>query len=170
MAQLIAAGDTASVTHVTFKRCSGNFTLGANDYILIKTPTSMLSVNVDRPALIKELGAQFADPVAVAETSSALNRTDAGADLSRVLGTKVELKGEVKPLGHDEVCAYMGGQIEVKSAATSYLQPTGVCITSVGGKVVTIGRYGTDLTPAAIATLLRETRVIALSIRAAPAK
>jgi hypothetical protein len=64
----------------------------------------------------------------------------------------------------------MGGQVNVTGAGISYLQPTGVCITSVGGKVVTIARYGKDLAPAAIATLLRAARAIALSMRTVRAK
>ncbi|MDH7972610.1 hypothetical protein QH494_10490 [Sphingomonas sp. AR_OL41] len=166
VAQLVAAGDKGAVTHATLKQCDGSIGAGVNDYTLIKTPTSMLMPVVDRPTLIKELGAEFDNPVAVAD----MNTGDAGADLSQVLGTKVEIKGLIKPLGHDDVCAYMGGQVNVTGAGISYLQPTGVCITSVGGKVVTIARYGKDLAPAAIATLLRAARAIALSMRTVRAK
>lgn len=169
-AQIVAAGDKGTVTHATLKRCDGSLGNGANDYTLIKTPNAMLVPVVDRPTLIKELGAEFDNPVAVAGFAGDMNKSDAGADLSQILGTRVEIKGTVKPLGHDAVCAYMGGQVEVKGAGLSYLQPTGVCITSVGGKVVTIARYGKDLAPAAIATLLRGARAIALSMRPARAK
>lgn len=166
LAQLVAAGDKNAVTHATLRRCGVKTTAGANDYTLIKTPVSMLVPVIDRAALIKELGSAFDNPVAVAELAATTRNGDAGADLSKVLGTKIEIKGAITPLGHDDVCAYMGGQVAVSGAGTSYLQPTGVCITSIGGKMVTIARYGKDLAPAAIATLLRGARAIALSMRA----
>ena len=166
VAQLVANGDPNAVTHATLYRCGVEPGTGANDYTLIKTPRSMLDATIDRPALIREMGAQFDNPLTVA----ALAKTDAGADVSRALGTKVEITGEVKPLGHDDVCAYMGGQVSVAGAGTSYLQPAAICITSVGGKILMIARYGKDLAPTAIATLLREARAVALTLRPAATK
>ena len=170
VAELIAAGDTNSVTHVTLKRCDIDLGTGSNDYTLIKTPTSALMTTIDRPALIKALGDQFADPVTLAQLAASLSDGKAGKDVSEVLHAKVEIKGDIKPLGHDDVCAYLGGQVNVKAEGAGYLQPTAVCITSVGSKVVTISRYGTDLKPAAIVSLMRDARQIAETLRLARAK
>lgn len=165
IAQLLAAGDTQNVTHAMLVPCGQEPGSGVNDYTLVKTPSNLLIVDLDRAALLAAMGPEFDKPdfAAVMATPEAMAKP--GEDMSRAMGAKVELTSALKPVGHDSVCAYLGGTVAVKTAAGSYDQPVGGCLTAVGKRFVAIYRYGKDGSNAGILTLLRQAKVIALTIR-----
>ena len=166
VAQLIAAADTNSVTHLTLVRCGKAFSTAANDYTLIKTPKTALIATIERPELLASLGAEFDKP----ETLKMLQSDEFDQEISKQAGEvipgKPQFTGDLKPLGRDDVCAYMGGTVKVEQGSFSYLQSVGTCITSVGKRVIVVNRYGVRADDAGVASLVREAKAEALSIKA----
>ena len=160
-AQILAAGDTTNVTHLQIGRCDIAQPNARFDYTLVKTPRSVLAATVGRSSLIAGVGDEFNNPVTLAN----FDFGKAGADVSVAFGKTVTLAGAIKPLGRDDMCAYLGGVIDVKTGDMAYAQAVGACITAVGGRVVIVYRYGPDNTPAGVAKLVVEAKSVAGSIR-----
>jgi hypothetical protein len=81
------------------------------------------------------------------------------------------MTGSPQPLGRDDACAYMGGAItgaDATGKSTTVL--LGGCITSVGGKVISVFRYVGSGKGKDVGALLRESRALALQVRAVPTK
>ena len=165
IAQLIAAADPNSVTHLTLVRCGVEMTTGANDYTLIKTPKTALVVAVDRPTLLKSLGAEFDNPETLKYLQSDAFDKKVSEDLGKVIPGKPQFAGDIKPLGRDDVCAYLGGTTKVEGNGASYSQAVGTCITSIGKRVVVVNRYGVRTDSAGVVALLRQARALALTIK-----
>ena len=165
VAQFMAAADKQNVTDLTLFACPGEW---KNDYILIKTPVDVLLADVGREEALKALGAAFDNPVTKEAFSSGKLLTDAGKGISEVAGRKVDLTGEIKPLGRDEACAYLGGTTEVKAPNVSYRISVGGCITVVGRRILTVFVYGPDKGSAGVAALVARSRRLMETIRVAP--
>ena len=168
IAQLVAAGDSANVTHLTLVPCSKKQGL-ADDYIILKTPKAVLLVTFDRPQFLEELGAAFGSPELSSALASGKLLEQSGKEMGEVIGVPVDLTGEIKPLGKDDVCAYLGGTINVSSAAASYRIAVGMCMTVVAGRVLTINWYGPDRGSAGVASLLLKSKRLAGQITGKPA-
>jgi hypothetical protein len=166
VAQLMAAADKDNVTDLTLFACPGD---GGNDYILVKTPTKVLMVDTGREEALKELATAFDTPELKAEFSSGKLMTDAGKGISDAFGHKVDLAGEIKPLGRDEACVYLGGSTEVKAPNVSYRISVGGCISVVGRRMLSVFLYGPDKGPAGVAALVVRSRRLMETIRVAPA-
>lgn len=168
IAQMIAAADPNSVTDLTLVQCGVTIGTGANDYTLIKTPTAALAAAVDRPQLLASLGAEFDKPETLKMLQSDEFDRKVSEDAGKAIPGKPQFAGDIKPLGRDDVCAYLGGTTKVTGNGISYLQAVGTCITSIGNRVVVVNRYGTKADDAGIAALLREAKAVALTIKATP--
>ncbi|HEX8124109.1 MAG TPA: hypothetical protein VF548_00840 [Allosphingosinicella sp.] len=168
VAQLVAAGDTANVTDLTLFPCtapaSGPELGNQKDYILIKTPKQAMVTQVTRKDLLAGLGEAFDNPAFTEALNSGKLMKDAGQGVSNVVGTKIDLSGNVAPRGKDDVCAYLGGAMTVTSAVKSYALSVGACITAVGGRILTIYWYGPDEGPASVARLLVKAKGVARTI------
>lgn len=173
VAQMVAAGDTQNVTDLTLFPCTAPVSgpgLGAlKDYILIKTPKEALLAQVSREELLQGLGEAFENPAFTEALASGKFAKDAGQGVSDVVGTKVDLSGNVAPRGKDDLCAYVGGTMAVTSAIKSYTLSVGACITSVGGRILTVYWYGPDEGPASVARLLLKAKALAGTITAGAA-
>src|SRR3954468_23012087 len=110
-AQITAAGDRDNVTDLTLVSCTGE---PFSSYILIKTPTTVLTLDINREQALKGLGEAFDAPDFKQKLASGELLRDSGKGVSDALGQRVDLVGEVKPLGKDEACAYVGGTADVK--------------------------------------------------------
>jgi hypothetical protein len=166
VAQLLAAGDTQNVTHLTLVRCSAD---SPNDYILVKTPTGALLADVGREDALKALAAAFDEPALKDKFSSGKILAEAGEAISGTLHRKVDITGEVKPAGRDQACAYMGGTTDVKAPETSYRVSVGGCITAVGRRIVSLFVYGPDKGASGVTALLGRARQLMETIRVVPA-
>ncbi|HEX8063870.1 MAG TPA: hypothetical protein VF535_11715 [Allosphingosinicella sp.] len=168
VAQLVAAGDAQNVTDLTLFPCrsavSGPELGSQKDYILIKTPKQALLTQVTREALLQGLGEAFENPAFAEALASGKLVKDAGQEVSEVMGTKVDLSGNVAPRGKDEFCAYVGGTMAVSSALASYTLSVGACITAVGGRILTVYWYGPDEGPASVARLFLKAKGLARTI------
>jgi hypothetical protein len=168
VAQLVAAGDTANVTDLTLFPCAaptGGPDLGTQkDYVLIKTPKQAMLTQVTRKELLEGLGEAFDNLAFTEALASGKLMKDAGQGVSEVVGTKVDLSGNVAPRGKDDVCAYLGGTMTVTAAVKSYDLSVGACITAVGGLILTIYWYGPDEGPASVARLLVKAKGVARTI------
>jgi hypothetical protein len=168
VAQLVAAGDTQNVTDLTLFPCeapvSGSGLAAQKDYILIKTPKQALLTQVTREALLQGLGEAFENPAFTEALASGKLVKDAGQGVSEVIGTRVDLSGNIAPRGKDEFCAYVGGTMTVTSAIASYTLSAGACITAVGGRILTVYWYGPDEGPASVARLFLKAKGLARTI------
>jgi hypothetical protein len=83
---------------------------------------------------------------------------------------KGDLSGDVRPLGKDERCAYLGGVMQVKSATSDYRISIGICMTVVAGRLLTINWYGPDKGSAGVGELLVRAKRLAVGIKGAAAR
>ena len=83
--------------------------------------------------------------------------------LSARLARRVGAEAEVRPVGVDEVCAYVGGR--TTRAGGTDLTGSG-CTTVISGYVFQVSRYRTGGDPAQAAASIPEVKALALSIGA----
>jgi hypothetical protein len=166
VAQLMAAGDPDNVTHLTLYPCvKEENDGGAGNYVLIKTPRESVAGRISRPELLNAIGAEFESEDFKAMMASQGFLKEAGNDLGKVVGTKVDLGGAIRPLGKDDFCAYMGGVVKVGMGGQAYDQAAGGCISAVGERVLTVFWYGKDTTDAGVGSLLSKSRKLMESVQ-----
>ena len=168
VAELVAAGDKQNVTHLMLVPCAPKTGI-ADDYILLKTPVQAILATLDRQQFLKEAGAAFDSPEMNALLSSGKVAQESGQSVSEVLGTRVDLSGNLRPIGKDDVCAYLGGTMAVASNAASYRISVGMCMTVVAGRLITINWYGPDKGSTGVAELLVKAKRLAGEMSGAPA-
>lgn len=169
VAQLVAAADNVNVTDLTLVRCGADAQAALEDYSIIKTPTRSLLATVSRDELLAALSAEFDKP----EFKEFLSKQvmPSTEKQYRDLGAEITMSGSPRPLGRDDVCAYMGGEITpADKSGKTYPTLMGGCITAVGGKVISVFRYVVPGKGKDVGALLREARALALQVRTAPAK
>jgi hypothetical protein len=169
VAQVVAASDDVNVTDLTLVRCGVGSQAALEDYMIIKTPKRALVDTVTREQLLVAVGAEFDRPefkdfIAKGVGAQAENQW-------KNMGVEIHFSGTPQPLGRDNVCAYLGGQLS-PSDKDGKIYPTlmGGCLTSVGGKVVSVFRYVAPGKGKEVGDLLREVRALAVQIRVAPVK
>lgn len=167
-AQLLAAGDNENVTHLTLVPCEVKDDL-ERDYILLKTPVPAIMASFDRAEFLKEIEAASATPEVNALFSSPEIARQSGEDLGKVLGTRVDLSGTLRPVGNDDTCWYLGGTIAVASAVANYSISVGICVTVVGQRLLSINWYGPDKGSPGVAELLVKAKRLALQMTGKPA-
>ncbi|HEY1607518.1 MAG TPA: hypothetical protein VGF77_18170 [Allosphingosinicella sp.] len=168
VAQLLAAADDVNVTDLTLFRCAGQSGASDDDYILVKTPKTVLVTNAPRRELLDSVGEAFNKPDAAATIFSQKTYDESGKGVGQVLGRDVNLTGDMHPVGKDNMCAYLGGTLKMKVASTFHEISVGACITSVGNRVLTVYIYGPDKSSAGIAALLRRSKQFAQAIEVVP--
>lgn len=171
--RVMAASDERNVTHLAFYPCHPPANADAHppmDYIVLKSPRSLLNAEVNRGEFLAGLGQAFKDPAFEALLRSGKLYDDAGKSASQALGLKVDLSGTVRPRGTDESCAYLGGTLDVQSAVRSYRLALGACMTAVGGKAVATYYYGSDASSDGVGRLIVKAKRLALAIRRRPAR
>ena len=103
--QLLAAADDVNLTHLTMLPCDDG-SLSKPDYVIVKTPKTMLLATLTRETLLAELAKVFD-----ATTYKPLPGTNDNIEkrFEELVGEHPEILGAVKPLGRDDICSYMGG-------------------------------------------------------------
>ncbi|WP_447757844.1 hypothetical protein [Sphingopyxis fribergensis] len=167
IADQLAKGDPENTTHAMFIRCDQqNQPAGIKyDYYLIKTPNAQPPA-MTRAEFIALMTKELNLPAYQSGAATKPEIGKAGDNLSTALGTKVDLSGEIKPRGADAVCIYMGGQLDVRSAAAAYPIALGGCGTIVAGQILFVYAYDDPAKPNSGAALLQRTRWVAERLKA----
>ncbi|URW75947.1 hypothetical protein M9980_01570 [Sphingomonas donggukensis] len=163
VAQMVAATDEASVTHLTMFQC-GDADGSKPDYFMVKTPKAALTVTTERAPFLDSIAAAMKTPTIQARIGTVTNE-DVAKNFDKVFGDRPDIGGAIKPLGRDDVCVYLGGVMSYKTPLISYSRAVSGCITAVGGKVITITRYS-DGVPANVVKHLATVRAMALAVNA----
>jgi hypothetical protein len=164
----LAAGDSRNVTHLALLACTpaqGQ----VSSYILLKTPNEAVSATLELDQFLADAGAAFDNPAFKAMLESGELQEESEASMGKAMGAKIDLAGDLRPLGKDERCAYIGGVMQVKSPAADYRIAIGMCMTVVGGRLLTINWYGPDRGSAGVAELLVKAKRLAGGIAKSPA-
>ncbi|MDQ8757289.1 hypothetical protein RCO27_13745 [Sphingosinicella sp. LHD-64] len=162
-AQLLAAADSLNVTHLTLVRCEES-PEAATDYNLIKTPRQALLTTIERRAFLDSVGEAFAttELTQLMESGSLNSQSEEG--ISQVIGRQIDISGSIRPLGRDQVCAYVGGTVQMQSNEVSYDISMGACMTIVSSRLLFIYAYGPASGSAGVARLMVRARRLAESI------
>jgi hypothetical protein len=168
VAQLLAAGDPLNVTHLTLLPCAEK-SAGSHDYIVLKTPKEALLVRLELAPFLKEIGAAFDSQEFKAGIASGTYLQESGKSMSAVMGTQIDLTGDVRPLGKDDRCAYIGGTLKVAAKLANYTLAVGMCMTVVAGRLITINWYGPDTGSRGVAELLMKSKRLAAEMSSKPA-
>lgn len=160
-AAVLASADTMNVTLLTVVKCEGE--PFENDYFALKSPISTVGMTIERDDFLKMMEPEFG----TARNDGAFaGATDQAADLlSDRLGQRITMQGKIEPLGMDDFCVYLGGNLAVQGPGESYAGALGGCITAIGGKIVSAISVGRGDVPADVARHLRFSRMIAERIR-----
>ncbi|RYD96724.1 MAG: hypothetical protein EOP61_17590 [Sphingomonadales bacterium] len=165
-AQLGAASDTGNTTHATLYACAqmqGSDRI--NDYFLIKTPKDLLDVKLTRGEVLDALTKELEDPNFSEEKLSRDAGAEASKGISEASGTQTTVTTDIRPLGRDKDCAYMGGIVAATTAEGSFALNVGGCVTAVGDRLVMVFRYAKGTTRAAATALLPDARKLAMALR-----
>lgn len=164
VAQLVAAGDRGNVTHLTINHCDEAQRWTA--YFLVKTPTEALMVTTTNAEFQKVV-----EPILTKGFNSEEIAASASKDVSATLQSKIDLKGQIRFLGKDETCLYLGGVFDVTGASgSSYTLAMAQCMTVVEGKVLSVYRYGEGKDSKAVEALQPSAKAFAKGIRRASAQ
>jgi hypothetical protein len=165
---VLASGDNVNVTDLTLFRCDSQSAASKNGYILVKTPKTLVLVDMPRKELLDGIGKAMNNPDLVARIFSKKMYDDSEKTVGQALGRDVDLAGDIRPIGTDDMCAYIGGTVKVNVASKSYETAVGGCITSVGNRGLTFLFYGPDGTSEGIAALLRKAKQFAETVEVVP--
>jgi hypothetical protein len=162
VAQVIAAGDKENVTDLSLFSCSGD---PFANYILIKTPIPALMADVTREQALAGIGKVFDTNEFQQLLSSGELNGRAAKELGSAIGREIDLSGELKPLGKDATCGYLGGIMQVKMETTAARVSLGACLSVVGRRFMAVYVYGPDKGTAGVAAELAEARRLMETIR-----
>ena len=167
-ADLLAKGDPENSTPVTLIRCDQQDQPDGMryDYYLIKAPR-MVYPPMTRAEFPAMMAKELALPSNQTGSAGKASLDDASGHLTDTFGTKVDLSGEIKPRGTDDVCMYLGGEMNVSSAVASYPIAVGGCGTIVAGKILFVYSYDDPAKANGVATQLRRARAMADKLKAA---
>ncbi|MFN4096620.1 MAG: hypothetical protein ACK4GG_07625 [Sphingomonas sp.] len=159
VAQMLAAADNRNVTHLTALSCDAD--KAWKDYFILKTPNELLAVSTNTAELQQAVGP------ALKAASSAKDVEEASKNLSRTMGSPVQVKGEVRGYGQDAQCLYLGAVLDLVAPdkGVKYTLAMSGCMTVVSGKVVTIYRYAPGTTDADIRALMPSVLAFAKAIK-----
>ena len=158
-ADMLAKGDLDNETPAMLIRCEYQDSAKdlKYDYYLIKSPRVAYPA-MKRADFIAMMVKELALPI-YKDGGPSLGKAEEG--LSEAMGTKVDLSGEIRPRGNDDVCIYMGGEVKVASAVATYPIAVGGCGTIVGGKMLFVYSYDDPAKPNSVAVQLRRARALA---------
>lgn len=157
----VAASDPANITNVMLIEC-GERPAALPELIAVKTLRVFETVPLERQSFIAQMAAAMPIVTQSGEQQKLMDRAE--GDIARATGAKVELKGALRGQGSDEVCAYIGGSVDVAAADRKATGLIGACATVVGSRQFSVYRVSYRPRSDGGAGLLAETRAIALTI------
>lgn len=161
-AQTLAQADKQSLTSLTVVGCEG-----ANrfeHYAIFKSPTAYLLSNIERPAILASLGAQFDKPELIAALNSGTVDEGVKKRFAEGIGIDVNVKSSFAPMGRDDVCAYLGGQSHYEAGGESARAAFVACLTTVKKRVISINVYERFVDVGTIAKLVPQAKAIAQAL------
>lgn len=163
IAQMIAAADSQNITHLTIPLCNNDEWM---DYYILKTPKKVITTVVDLPEFLSAMGKAFDNPAIKKFIANEQIDQQVEKDLAQIFGGKIDFSGEIKPLGKDERCAYLGGVGEFKNVPQPYKIAIGACMTVVSKKVITVYSYGPRIDNDGVLNEIKKARALAGKISA----
>lgn len=163
-AQRVAAGDPEQETVLTLYPCSDMRGQGVAEYYLVKVPKTALNSPTTRAEMIAQVTAELTDPNFSAERLSENASRDASKSVTEAQGQSTEIRTDLRPLGRDKDCAYMGGRVDLSTSTQRLSALVGGCISAVGGRMIFIFRYGPGNFVPDSAKLLPKTRELLLGM------
>ena len=163
--QVLAAADTANVTHVDFVPCATKTTVGF-DHVSVKTPKNVVDAKMERAALLEALKPEFDKPEFKANVDKGVDQMS--NNLSESTGQKIAIRSNFSARGVDKDCAYIAGTLIATGGDGKAGEPQGAaaCLSSVGGKFVSVNWYAKDPSPASVERLKVQARGMMLSMTA----
>lgn len=162
--ELMTQADNPSAMLLALFPCAsaGSAPIGS-EYMIVKAPKMFLDQDLSRTEMLKLLGAAFENPAF--KEGMAAGRADVTKAFEAKSGQKVEMVGEVGPRGRDDVCAYLGGSPEVKSAGGSVRLSIGACLTVVGNRFLVLLVCAPDTPGTAVPAMVARARRFVETIR-----
>jgi hypothetical protein len=153
----VAAYDDENLSVISLISCGPN----ANnlDSFVIKVPRNLVNAPMKLPDLLGN--AEFAQTDVLAPTDD----DQMAQVVNRQTGLDATVETEIRILGHDDVCGYLGGTVAVSAGDKVYVTVAG-CITVVGDRMLMVIFSGPGNNPADVGRLRRKARAFAVSIRA----
>ena len=130
------------------------------DYILIKHAPNDKR---DRKALLAQFAADF--PTYDADETNKSIAENVGGALDRLVGEKVDMTFDIRPLGVDDVCAYMAGNSRFDVGGRTVVMSMVVCATAIDLNPMMIQRYLPAAARERVLALPGEVRAMALSLK-----
>lgn len=163
-----ASGDKQNITPVSLIRCERrNHPEGIGlDYFLVKAPREVLATRIERPEFLKMMEPEMGK-AGWQEQQSGKILDGVSKDVSDAVGSDIAITGSIGPHGVDSDCAYMGGVLDVETAAGKQSILVGACMTSTGTKIMTVNAYGAADSPGGVAQQMRRAHDLAMQIRLA---
>lgn len=115
------------------------------NFLVIKTPLSMLTSDVSKDELLQELGGEgFNDPDFRRRLDAGEFEKHASERASEIAAKNVTIETTFKPRGLDQTCAYLGGNYTVTGIKDkAHTMAVAACITAVGNRG--IGLYASRI-------------------------
>jgi len=166
---LSASGDKYNITPLALIRCDRrNHPEGVGpDYLLLKAPRSLLDTEMSRPEFLKLVEPEMGKANWQGSEGDEL-LGNVSKNMTDAVGADVAVTGTLSPQGVDNDCAYIGGKLNVEVGTRSQVMLGGACMTTVGGKVMTVNAYNIDGTPGGFIRQMRRAHDLAMQIKTAP--
>jgi hypothetical protein len=167
--KILAKSDTLNVTHLDILPCATR-TVAGYDHIAVKTPVNVVNEKIARPELLAALKPEFDKPEFRANIASNVDKLT--SNLQENTGSKIDLGGNFGPRGIDGDCAYVAGTLTATGPDGKSSAPQGAaaCMSSVGGKFVSVNFYSADPSSIGIQKLMARARAMLLTMTARDAK
>lgn len=154
----VHAWDTINLTPLEISRCG---MVEATDYMLIKTPREASRIPMARADFINLMKDQFSADLIKEGIAKGSEDVSKGSDGTITMGD-----GDFGYRGHDDICIYLGGSLDVTGEGGKRTGRIGTCVTLVGGYLMTINAYDFAPNGSDEAALMARSRAMAVSISA----
>lgn len=163
VAQLLAAVDTDNVTLLTLNDCESMRADG--NYLIIKTPISVLNAEISRAELIGEMTTpEAAQGMEEGASDSDRETNERYAELG---AEDASIATDIKMRGNDDVCVYLGGIGTETVGGKVIPKAIAGCLTAVGGRMVSLYGYREGGDPEGYRKLMPQLKHWALQIEQA---
>jgi len=133
-AQQLAASDPNNVTKLTLVNCTPGMEF--EDYLTVKVSASAAGLTMSRTEILQLMEDTFGS----SEFSTLMQSGKLQSEVKnryRNLGPEdVEVQGGLVPRAIDDVCAYLGGEMDVSTGGGTKNVSVAACITSINGRII----------------------------------
>ena len=166
IAQALAAADNVNLTHVTLMKCGETDLL---NYYILKTPRGAILKDLQLESFLNEIGVQFQSTAIQDFMKDGSLEKEVKKGLQTVLGGDLDLTTDIKPLGRDERCAYVGGTAEFTNVPDPYKISMGGCITIISNRIISVYSYGSRIDAQGVVEQLKKAKELSVRMTGEPA-